>query len=285
MVYFWTNMVGQFNRDNLILKAKNNKYYNKHEFFKPSGQQSYYHNAESIVNDVGDVGTAFSVGSGVLNKGASILNNSGRLANGASEIATTVGDVASTVGKVAGGVGIVTSGVGLGFNIADAVKEKKNDGKVSFNTAMNIADNATGVVAGAASFIPVVGTGLSIGLNVGEKIITSAIKAGKAVSDEKKKEGVKHLSPGQWLETSTEAIFPHWMTTDFKTLSEEHKAKKQADKAEVQRETEIMRQSITNGKNRLKGSRATPDAIIANKMHNTKANHQKAKNKLRYRRR
>jgi hypothetical protein len=171
-------------------------------------------------------------------------------ASTASGIASTAESVAESAGKVIGPAanvaGGVLSGIGLGFNIADAVKEKKENGKVSFDTAMNIADN----------FIPVVGTGISIALSVGEKLVTSAIRAGKAVAEEKKREGVKHLSSGQWLETTTQAIFPHWMTTDFKTMWEEHKAKKEADKAEVQRETEIMRKAITDGKK----------AIIANKI-------------------
>jgi hypothetical protein len=32
-MFIFDEMVGQFNRGNLILKAKNNKYYAKHDFF------------------------------------------------------------------------------------------------------------------------------------------------------------------------------------------------------------------------------------------------------------
>jgi hypothetical protein len=315
-------MVGQFNRNNLILKAKNNKYYTKHDFFNPksayeshlitkpkihyessvlelspqskaliiheeksnsnsdsksnenssnfnTNSNSYYHNAEDVVHDIDHLKTAINIAPTVVKKGAEIAqkvlpmiteatSNTAHAAqiastaSAASGIASTAENVAESAGKVIGPAANVASGVisgiGLGFNIADAVKEKKETGKVSFDTAINIADNATGVVAAAANFIPVVGTGISIALSVGEKLVTSAIRAGKAVAEEKKREGVKHLSPGQWLQTTTEAIFPHWMTTDFKTLAEEHKAKKEADKAEIQRETEIMKKAITGGK-------------------------------------
>jgi hypothetical protein len=320
-MFIFDEMVGQFNRDNLILKAKNNKYYAKHDFFNPdgvykkylnekprihyessvlelspkskaliisdvktnsdtngkSGNVSYYNNAESIVHDFDHLKTAVSIAPTVVKKGAEIAQkvlpmiteatsdtaHAAQVASAASTasgIASTAESVAESAGKVIGPAanvaGGVLSGIGLGFNIADAVKEKKENGKVSFDTAMNIADNATGVVAAAANFIPVVGTGISIALSVGEKVVTSAIRAGKAVAEEKKREGVKHLKPADWLKITIDAIFPHWMTTDFKTLWEEHKAKKEADKAELQRETEIMKRAITDGKK----------AIIANKI-------------------
>jgi hypothetical protein len=214
--------------------------------------------ADHTIDNINNATTAVGIGSSVVKKGASLAQKAipvvaeavGATANAAStasQIATTAGEVASALGPAASVAGGVVSGIGLGFNINDAVKEKQRDGKVSFNTAMNIADNATGVVSAAANFIPVVGTGISIALSVGEKVVTGIIKMAKAVSDEKKRQGVKHLSASDWWDTTMDAIFPHWMTTDFKTLSEEHKAKKEADRREIAREVAVEKQAMRRG--------------------------------------
>jgi hypothetical protein len=129
-------------------------------------------------------------------------------------------------------VGGVLAGAGLANDIYTDVKK----GKVDFNDAMNLADDSTGVISAGLSFIPGIGVPLSLGLTGLEKLVTSGIKIGKAVADEKKKEGVKHLGFSNWMDTATNAVLPSWTTKDIGEAWHEHKAK--AATAKAARKTE-----------------------------------------------
>jgi hypothetical protein len=152
--------------------------------------------------------------------------------NNVPETFTEIGKITNNIGNVTTAIGGLTSGIKLGLDIANAV----NDKKVSFDNAMNIADDATGVVSSALSFIPGVGVPLSIAASIGEKLVTGGIKAGKAVKEDKEKEHVKHLKPGIWLDTVVDATTPHWMNTDFKTLKQEYKKNKPIREAQKKQE-------------------------------------------------
>jgi hypothetical protein len=148
------------------------------------------------------------------------------------ETISNVAKIGDAVGKITGAVGAVTSGVGLGFDIANAVKDKK----VTFDNAMNMADDATGLVSAAVGFIPGIGAPLSIGLTAGEKLITGIIKGAEAVKKEKEAEGVKHLTPGVWLETVVKANTPAWMTEDIGEAYRNYKKNKPIIKAQKKAE-------------------------------------------------
>jgi hypothetical protein len=153
------------------------------------------------------------------------------------ETISNVAKIGEAAGKITGAIGAVTSGVGLGFDIANAVKDKK----VTFDNAMNIADDATGLVSAAVGFIPVVGVPLSIGLTAGEKVVTGIIKGAKAVKEEKEAEGVKHLKPGVWLDTVVKANTPAWMTADIGEAYRNYKKNKPAIKTQKKAE-KVQRQ-------------------------------------------
>jgi hypothetical protein len=138
----------------------------------------------------------------------------------------TAADFAGKAGDVLGVAGIGLSGLSLGSDIAEAFDNKK----VTFDNAMKMADDGTGIVSGAVSFIPGVGVPLSLALLGGEKLITSGVKIAKAVAEEKKREGVKHLSFDNWINTAEKAVLPEWMTIDVKDIPAYWRAKKQAKK-------------------------------------------------------
>jgi hypothetical protein len=103
--------------------------------------------------------------------------------NNVPETFTEIGKITNPIGNVTTAIGGLTSGINLGLDIANAV----NDKKVSFDNAMNIADDATGIVSSALSFIPGIGVPLSLAASIGEKLVTGGIKAGKAVKKRKRK--------------------------------------------------------------------------------------------------
>jgi hypothetical protein len=144
------------------------------------------------------------------------------------EAISNIAKVGEGVGKVAGAAGAALSGVSLGMDIANAVKDKK----VTFDNAMRMADDGTGLVASAVGLIPGVGTALSLGLLGGEKVVTAIIKGAKAVKDMKKELGVKHLKPGVWLNTVVNASVPSWMTKDIGEAYREWKKNKPQRDAE-----------------------------------------------------
>ncbi|GHU21432.1 hypothetical protein FACS189472_14090 [Alphaproteobacteria bacterium] len=154
-----------------------------------------------------------------------------------SSLATTASEVGKAAGGVLGAVGAAASGVSLGFDIANAKKE----GKVTFDNAMNIADDATGVVSGIASMFPGPGSAVGLGLTIGEKIATTPFKAYHAVKEEEKKEGVKHLKPGVWMRTVIDEFTPKWWSLDigskeWKQYWKEDKAKRKAASEQKKKE-------------------------------------------------
>jgi hypothetical protein len=300
-------MVGQFNRNNLLLKAKNNKYYRKaydnslrlggaddelvdgvvktlpkivynssvlelSPQYKPVVIETNHENkgsqATQTIDAISGAKTGVSVGAAVVNKGAKIASKAvSALANGAAtlsnvenvaNIATTAtnalntaAEVADTVGDVASGVGVVVSGAGLASNIVDAVNEHNQTGHVSFDTSMRIADNATGIVSGVASMIPVVGTGISIALTAGEKLVTGIIKIVRAEKEAKKKNHGKNLGFFEGAQVALDAVTPHWMNTDFSELKKEHDDKKKAEK-EAKRQEEKQKNKKYNRLEKLR---------------------------------
>jgi hypothetical protein len=136
---------------------------------------------------------------------------------------TKAASVGEAIGSSANAAGAVLSGVGLGLDIQSAIEDKH----VTFNNAMKMADDGTGLVASLVGLAPGIGTAISLGLIGGEKVVTTIIKGIKAVNDEKKKEGLgkgDHLKPGVWLDTVVDATIPKWMTEDIGTQIKEWKA-------------------------------------------------------------
>jgi hypothetical protein len=128
-----------------------------------------------------------------------------------SEGLRAAGEVGKAIGTGATVVGVVASGGGLGFDIADAVDKKK----VTFDNAMKISDDATGLVSAGVSLIPGVGVPIALALQAGEKLVTGIIKGADAVKEEKKREGVKHLKPKVWFNTVWRANTPAWMNEEI----------------------------------------------------------------------
>jgi hypothetical protein len=164
---------------------------------------------------------------------------------GISEAISTVSKVGEGVGKVAGAAGAVLSTASLGMDIANAVK----DHKVTFDNAMRMADDGTGIVASVVGLIPGVGTALSGGLLGGEKVVTAIIKGAKAVKEKKKELGVKHLKPGVWLDTVVKASTPAWMTKDIGEAYREWKKNKpemDAEKKEKKKQAKAEWKKISS---------------------------------------
>jgi hypothetical protein len=165
---------------------------------------------------------------GVLD-GLSKVNSSHlyNVMNDVESLSKTVGKIGSAA-NVAGGV---LSGISLGKDIYDLAKGNGN--KLELGT--KIADDATGVVSAAVSAVnPLAGLALT-GI---EKLVTSGIKAGEAVKEEKKREGVKHLKPKEWVNTVWDSMTPAWMNKDigqayrdWKAKAPERKAARKARKA------------------------------------------------------
>jgi hypothetical protein len=144
--------------------------------------------------------------------------------------------VADGLGKAASAVGVGLSGAALSTDIIDAYQ----DGKVTFDNGVRMADDATNLVSAGISLIPGVGAPLSLALLGGEKFITGMVKAAKAVKDEKESEHVDHLKPGDWLSTVVGSVTPEWMQMDIgsKDWKTYWKDRKEAKKEEKRKEKE-----------------------------------------------
>ncbi|GHU24358.1 hypothetical protein FACS189472_17350 [Alphaproteobacteria bacterium] len=81
---------------------------------------------------------------------------------------------------------------------------------MTFDNAMNIAGDATGVVSGFVGMLSGRGSFVALGLFGVEKLITGGFNADRAVKEEKKREGVDHLSPSMWVSTVAGEFFPRW---------------------------------------------------------------------------
>jgi hypothetical protein len=164
------------------------------------------------------------------------------LINSVPETISSIGKIAGPIGKATTLIGGGLSGINLGLYIAYAVQDKK----VDFDNAMNIADDATGIVSSALSMIPGVGVPLSLAASIGEKVITGAIKAIKAVKDEKAKNisgenwidksGQKHLKASVLFDNTTRANFPSWMVDDIGTQIKDYKKNKPIREAKKKQE-------------------------------------------------
>jgi hypothetical protein len=216
---------------------------------KPTPEDTQNHKESQFGNVVRDLRTANSIagmgtsapevaimGYNTL-RGMGELSNATRTYNALSKIAPA----AEGLGKVSTGLNVIggaLSAANLGNDIYNAVKDKH----VSFDNAMKISDDATGVASAAVSMIPGVGVPLSIALTGGEKLVTGFIKGAKAVKEEKKREGVKHLDPKTWIDTMWTAATPEWMNRDIGDAYREWKknkpARKAAKKAEKARKKE-----------------------------------------------
>jgi hypothetical protein len=189
------------------------------------------------IDDAGAVNTGVSLASNA----PMILGTMNNIANNASTLRTLadVGNQVASAGKVAGGVSAAAGAVGTGLSAVSLGKDiydALDKGKVTFDNAMHFADDGTALVAGTLGLAePGIGSAIGLGLTVGEKIVTGAIKAAKAVKEEKKREGVDHLKPAVWFDTVGKAIFPDWMFKELGKTKEQKaadKAKKEAKKAE-----------------------------------------------------
>lgn len=196
-------------------------------------KQNIYADARDISDTIGDVNSGIGVGASIISKGSKAVEMASGIGLAVPEtlstLATTASEIGQAAGPVLGAVGAAASGVSLGFDIANA----KKDGKVTFDNAMKIADDATGVASGIAGMFPGVGTAIGVGLNVGEKIITGGFKAARAVKEEEKMEGVKHLKPSVWMRTVIDELAPKWWSLDigskeWKQYWKEDKAKRKA---------------------------------------------------------
>jgi hypothetical protein len=160
-------------------------------------------------------------------RGAGMLEDSVKLYNALSRIQPA----AEGLNKFSNGLNVVggaLSAANLGNDISTAVKEKH----VSFDNAMRMSDNATGVASAAISMIPGVGMPLSLALQGGEKLVTGIVNGAIAVKDEKKREGVKHLDPKSWISTVWEANTPAWTNADIGDAYRQWKRKAFERKAE-----------------------------------------------------
>ncbi|GHU22824.1 hypothetical protein FACS189472_15750 [Alphaproteobacteria bacterium] len=230
-------MPGQFHKNDLIIRSLRRKYspyddelvlkkpkiiYNDstlglspksiaslHSNKVSDDSQNIYGNAREKSSTIDNINTGLSAANAVVSHASDAVDVAKTFGIGVPETVSKVASTASEFGSAAGpmlsGVGAVTSGVSLGFDIANA----KKAGKVTFDNAMNIADDATGVVSGIAGMFPGVGTAVGVGLTVGEKLVTGGFKAAHAVKEEEKRLGVKHLTPNQWLSTVGE-FTPKW---------------------------------------------------------------------------
>jgi hypothetical protein len=184
------------------------------------------------INNNRDTFDALHYGTTGAGIGAAVANNIDLLNKVGFSVPQSAIETFGNVGSKISPVTTVLGGALSGANLVNDIVENVKDKRVDFNDAMRIADDATGVASAAASFIPGIGVPLSLGLTIGEGLVTGGIKAAHAVEEEKKKEGVKHLDFNTWAKTSMDAIFPHWMTTDFKVLAKEAKIKKTERKAQ-----------------------------------------------------
>jgi hypothetical protein len=134
-------------------------------------------------------------------------------------------DVVDTIGKVGSGIGIGLSGASLGMDIAEAVKDKH----VTFDNAMRMADDGTGLVSAAVSFVPAVGVPISLAMLGGEKLVTSIIKIIIADREAKKNNGGKGVGFNRWVEIAEKAALPNWMVGNLNKKKEENEAEEEAN--------------------------------------------------------
>jgi hypothetical protein len=213
---FLLKMVGQY--------AKNNYLQRGLQRFNP-----YDIISEDILSGTRLANTGVGFASAIpslATEGFNLLSKAGQMDNALNsyKVVSKLGSVAplaEEIGGAANVVGGVLGGISLGKDISDAVKDKR----VTFDNAMKMADDGTAVVSTAASFIPVIGTGLSLALTGGEKLVTGIIKADKAVKERKKELGVKHLGFDEWSNTVEKAILPNSMTKEIKTKKKNKKKK------------------------------------------------------------
>ncbi|GHU18467.1 hypothetical protein FACS189472_06830 [Alphaproteobacteria bacterium] len=258
-------MPGQYNKNNLVLRSLKRKYpyddvemtlkkpliaYNESVLGLPPGMVSWmgtsptktptqtlnhnkYGDQRDASDTVGNINTGASVASGLASQASNAVELAEMYGIGVpsalSSVATTATEIGKAAGPALGAVSAASSGVSLGFDIANAKKE----GKVTFDNAMKIADDATGVVSGIASMFPGPGSAIGLGLSIGEKIVSAPFKAYHAVKEEEKREGVKKLKPGVWMSTVLGEFTPKWWTLDigskeWKQYWKDDKAKKKA---------------------------------------------------------
>ncbi|GHU19236.1 hypothetical protein FACS189472_08730 [Alphaproteobacteria bacterium] len=266
--FIFVEMVGEYSKSDLILRSLKRKYpydnveltlkkpkiiYNQSTLGLPpemtswmnsvmksqsqsqtqSQKQNIYADARDTSNTIGNVNSGISAGTSIISKASKAVDLAKDIGIGVPQTVSTLATTASEIGKVAGpvlgAVGAAASGVSLGFDIANAKKE----GKVTFDNAMKMADDGTGLVAGIAGMLPGPGTAVGVALNVGEKIVTAPFKAYHAVKEEEKREGVKHLSAGKWVRTVLGEFTPKWWSLDigskeWKDYWKEDKAKRKA---------------------------------------------------------
>jgi hypothetical protein len=122
--------------------------------------------------------------------------------------AESIAKPAEIIGKASNAVGGVLSGVSLAKDITDLVNGEGD----KFENALNIADDAGGIIsAGVSAVNPIAGLAVTAVEKVGEAIARGA----KAVADEKKKEGVKHLKPKDWFRVVEGSVTPDWWSIDI----------------------------------------------------------------------
>ncbi|GHU18853.1 hypothetical protein FACS189472_07780 [Alphaproteobacteria bacterium] len=261
-------MVGQYSKNNLLIRSLRHKYpydvdltlkkpkivYNISTLaLSPNAIKSFltdtpkarsdvnWDRANDSITKIKDVNSDINSAASVVSKASTAVDMAKKIGIGVpssvSSLATTASEIGNAAGSVLGAVGAAASGVGLAFDIANAKKE----GKVTFDNAMKMADDGTGIVAGIASMFPGPGTAIGAGLNIGEKIVTGGFKAAHAVKEEEKREGVKHLKPGVWMSTVLGEFAPKWWTLnvgskEWKQYWKDDKAKKKAEAAEKKKE-------------------------------------------------
>ncbi|GHU18325.1 hypothetical protein FACS189472_06510 [Alphaproteobacteria bacterium] len=264
-------MVGEYSKNNLVLRSLKRKYpYDDIEMVLKKPKIIYNDSTlglppdmiSSLVKNVKQVSNQYTNGQGEIrdtiqsikdansniDTAASIASKASTAVDFASKIgvtvpssistlATTASEIGKAAGPALGAVGAAASGAGLVFDIADARKE----GKATFDNAMKMADDGTGIVAGIASMLPGPGTAIGAALSIGEKIVTGGFKAAHAVKEEGKREGVKHLKPGVWMSTVLGEFTPKWWSLDigskeWKQYWKDDKAEKKAAAAEKKKE-------------------------------------------------
>jgi hypothetical protein len=212
MFYFYLKMpIGEYSKNNFLQRT----YENFDDYFdKGLGIARL---ANSAVSGV----------SGLPSKAADVLRTGYQIGQYTEDVLPAISklegmaEMGSSIGTAGNVIGGVLGGVSLGHDIAKAIETKH----VSFDDAMKMADDGTAVVSSAVSFIPVVGGPLALGLNLGEKVVTGAIKADRAVKERKKELGVKHLGYNEWVNTVAGTMAPSWMSKDLKDVGKDVKAK------------------------------------------------------------
>jgi hypothetical protein len=122
-----------------------------------------------------------------------------------------VTNVTSVIGEGLNVVGGGLSALGLTKDIIQAVQDKK----VTFDNAMDIADDATGLATSIiAAAVPGVGSAIALGIGIGEKAVTSIIKGVRAIKAEEKRLGRK-LTFNEGAQQVLDANGMGWMSKDI----------------------------------------------------------------------